>query len=339
MSKCSLEIIYDKTDRTYFSGDHVRGKVLVNVNRKTKCKGIDCEVLWRTHGRGNRTVKLYSSMVLAEDEVFEAGQTLEYPFQFEIPDTPATYHGSHINIDHYIRVSADIPWALDPEQTEDFIVITDPEKKPPSQRQMTLTSASKSHNKSILEGESSAKKIKPVLFLSVALVVVLSSMSADNIMSIVPGVIIVTLAIVVGVSLFRKGLAEKKFKNIEVILPHNIYQRGEAIDFVLSISPKKQMPINKVMATLCGEERCISSSGTNMTTYTHVFHKQELPIQVKGPLKPGCSTSLKGQLQLPEDAPCSFTSRNNWITWSLQLHVDIPQWPDWIHSEPLMVVP
>ncbi len=98
--------------------------------------------------------------------------------------------------------------------------------------------------------------------------------------------------------------------------------------------------IGDIRAVLRGYERAIHGSGTRKTTHTKEFFRQSLSLS-EGPerllaLEP---RNFTGLLTLPQDAPPSFHSSNNDVRWDLEVHIEIPHWPDWKHSVPLAVKP
>ena len=127
MAKCDLAIEFERSDRRYRPGETVSGKVTVQVNAKVQCNGLTVKRLWHTHGKGNYAEGSDS----VEEVVFSGewwpGETHAYPFAFEVPAAPVSYHGEVLNVDHYVAARADIPWAIDPKAEEDFLLLAGPE--------------------------------------------------------------------------------------------------------------------------------------------------------------------------------------------------------------------
>jgi len=122
MSKCDLQIVFERDDRTYRGGDEVSGTVYVQVNQDVETNGIVLERFWQTHGRGNTATGPKERNVLFQGDL-RAGQSLSYPFRFTAPDGPPTYHGRYLNVDHYVHVHVDIPWAIDPKLKEEYVLL------------------------------------------------------------------------------------------------------------------------------------------------------------------------------------------------------------------------
>ena len=120
MSKCDLSIELDNPDQLYKTGDSVRCTIHVSVDKTVNCDGLTITNMWQTHGKGNQ-----DSGTIATEELFRGEwQPGEYSYSclFEIKEGPLTYRGHYINIDRYIKVRADIPWAIDPKTEIEYIV-------------------------------------------------------------------------------------------------------------------------------------------------------------------------------------------------------------------------
>ena len=115
MSKCDISIEFDAENRTYRGGETVSGRVLVEVNKDLTSNGIKLIHFWQTHGYGNTDAGERVEEMLDTDSQLFAGEVRTYPFSFVADRQPLTYHGHYVNIDHYVRVEVDVPWAIDPK--------------------------------------------------------------------------------------------------------------------------------------------------------------------------------------------------------------------------------
>ncbi|MFT7638944.1 MAG: sporulation-control protein spo0M, partial [Pirellulaceae bacterium] len=122
MSRCNISISFDNADRVYQPGETISGEISVQVNKDTNCSGLIVEQFWQTHGRGN-TDRGECRTVILDEGMWQAGEQYHFPFSFATPDGPPTYHGKYLNIDHYIEVRVDVPWAFDPTHREEFILL------------------------------------------------------------------------------------------------------------------------------------------------------------------------------------------------------------------------
>ena len=110
MSKCDIRIEFKRKDRTYLGGETVTGRVFIRVNESVNSKGITLTNQWRTHGRGNVTSGPKNTTELEAAKSYLPGEEYEFPFSLQTVTDPVTYHGTLINVDHYVSGQMDVPW-------------------------------------------------------------------------------------------------------------------------------------------------------------------------------------------------------------------------------------
>ena len=113
MAKCDLAIELEDPERIYRGGDQIRGTVVVWTDKAVNCSDLVVEANWETHGRGNVTKGEPNRESVFRGE-WQPGEH-RYDFQVELARWPPTYHGNYLNVDHYIRARAKIPWSFDPQ--------------------------------------------------------------------------------------------------------------------------------------------------------------------------------------------------------------------------------
>lgn len=320
MSKCDLMIQLEKSDRTFQAGDIVRGTVFVNVNKAVRCNGLIVSALYKTSGKGNPDQREYETLRVFEGE-WQAGQQHSFPFEIEIPPFPTTYHGSFLNIDHMIRARADIPWAFDPKTTQEFLVV-------PGGKQGEFSPAHE------VPTEAKTSKAGLIIGALVALSGMVFAVFTFGISLI--GTIIGALIIFASM---RKSMAQKKLGIVTLNGIPTMASPGETIDLQIQFSPKSTGRINRITLQIHGREQCVSGSGTNKTTHTHVLHKELIEIGSNIQMTFGETCKFPVSFQMPDGQAYSISMGSNKIIWDCQIHVDIPRWPDWVHTQPFHMVP
>ncbi|HID74651.1 MAG TPA: hypothetical protein EYP56_01490, partial [Planctomycetaceae bacterium] len=318
MSKCDLEIFFDRRDRTYRPGDLVRGTVSVEVNKDVHCDGLVLETYWQTHGRGNTATGSKPSMVLFRGD-WAAGTRHEYPFQFTAPDGPPTYHGHYLNIDHYVHVRAQIPWALDPKCKEDYLLL------PGSRPYGNLPQSDKPRNLTALAGTLGVP-------LGVLILIV-------GLLFFPCGLLLVPVALIAIFLGLRKKLAEKKLGRVELQCKAPTVSPGGAVPLRLRFTPRKRCRLNGITAKLTAVERCVSGSGTNRTTHVHRLYQKTMALVDECQLAAKEPVEAEVAVPIPETAAYSFSAPDNELRWELEVRIDIPLWPDWVDKRTLIVRP
>lgn len=321
MSKCDLSVDFDRKNRQFRSGDVVTGKVTVTVNKDVNCNGIVIGGYWKTHGRGNRDHGLYGQTTVYRGEM-AARRSRTYAFRIQVPEAPLTYRGELINVDHYVRVRVDIPWAIDPSLEEEFFVFAGPNAAN-ANAPVHVTATS-----------------NPTAVIAVGGVVAAVFFAVGIFMLPMFGLglipIGIGLALIFGV--LRKPLAERRLGNVAIGLPNTVVSPTGKIPVNLSFTPRKASRINRITATLHGQEIAISGSGTKKKTHRHSLHKETIDLTGPNELMPGKAATYQGVLEVPGMPAHSFATGDNKVHWVVEFHVDIPRWPDWVDSRAIVVV-
>ncbi|MBI1374058.1 MAG: hypothetical protein GC159_15160 [Phycisphaera sp.] len=324
MSKCDMRIEFDRGDRTYRGGDTITGQVVVRANADVECRKLVISRYWQTHGRGNVDTGDADELIVFSG-VWSAGQTEKYRFSFECPASPSTYRGNYLNIDHYIKAQADIPWAFDPKVSEEFIVLTGGTGG--AVEAETLSSAH-----AMTSGMKAAGVGCGVIGGIIAIAIGLAIPFPVGFVAIPVGLFLI------GASL-RKTVAAKRLGDVGLRVTPQVCGPGDTIAIDVRVEPKKPLKLNGATAKIICRERCVSGSGSNRTTHRHIVHEQTATLTKATTLSAGRAVVMPAKLLIPRNAPYSFAASNNTLEWELEIHIDIPWWPDWKEQRVIAIKP
>jgi hypothetical protein len=278
------------------------------------------ERFWQTHGRGNTATGPKRTDILHKGQL-RAGQVLEFPFGFTAPDGPPTYRGRYLNIDHYVHLRVDVPWAIDPKLKEEYIL-------EPGQRPWG--------NMPSLAGSSlGAKKSLGAIGVPIGVGLLVFGM----IFFLPFGLFLIPAGLIVLFFALRKTLAEKRIGQVRLTCGKTTVPPGTDLPVRLYFVPRKSSHLNRITAKLVGKERVVSGSGTNRTTHTHKFHERTVELLSERDVTAGSPIDLKATVPIPQTSAFSFRATDNEVQWELEVQVDIPLWPDWVENRPLLVRP
>ena len=334
MAKCNVEIRLPQTN--YPAGGNVRGEVVIHAPTPLQTQGVSIELEWRTHGRGNRDSSAISRETLLTGPL---EGDVRLPFNLLLPNGPVTYYGELINVEWVLKARVDVNWAIDPK-AETVIRMT-PAKLPPDSYQ---------HGGSLPPTFRSGSVRGPGfplwgilmlgLFASLGLSLLGWSWLKQDPFFLLLGAGFTLIPGVIAFVLLQRRIAEFRLGTVQVDVSNPTPLPGDTLQVAFDLAPPKAIAIGDIRAVLRGYERAIHGSGTRKTTHTKEFFRQSLSLS-EGPerllaLEP---RNFTGLLTLPQDAPPSFHSSNNDVRWDLEVHIEIPHWPDWKHSVPLAVKP
>jgi len=349
MYQCDLSIRLEKPDLAYRCGEAIRGEVVVSVDEPCRSKELTIASQWRTHGRGNRTEGQAQTVTLFSGE-WSAGE-YRYPFELAAPTGPATYHGTVLNVDHYLTARADLPWSVDPKAETEFLLAPapgaadyfhGPEYKPPEHEKATS-----------LSGLGRATVLQLLFFaLSGFLIMVFGVLVAlglgtgpreGGIVMVLVGAVFtqlgwlfhhraITRAITRWVSVRRLGTPMVK-------LSRDVVRPGDTIDVTLVLKPRRTLALNAAVVELSGREHAVSGGGTNMTAHDHDVHLRQHSLGAESHLRAGRRVVLQASLEVPAGAPPTFAAYYNDLKWTAKVRLGIAGWPDWEEEFPVTVKP
>lgn len=321
MANCHLSIELAEADQPIRGGEPVRGTVVVKTDANLNCKGLEVATRWETHGRGN-----VASGDVERTTVFQgewlAGQTYRYDFELRSGTWPPTYHGDYLSVDHVVRATAKLPWKIDPTTAHPFRVY--------------VTEAPASGAPPVVASSPGllGKLGKGLLIL---LVGVFALIFLLNPFFWCLGAL---FALGSGVWWFiRKWMPARKLGNVEFRVENPRLSPGEALRAELVLSPKRDVTLNGISLALAAKEVCCSGSGSNRSTHTQVVYESETPVMASGTLAGDQVHRFPITVPLPMRPIYSIDLNDNDITWTADLRIDIPSWPDWVSQEALSVVP
>jgi len=350
MSKCDVEIRLDEHDRTYAPGERIRGHVAVTTDQAVRCKGLTVTLQWRTHGRGNRDAGPESKVQLFQGE-WGGGEQHAYGFEFIAPSGPATYHGTFVNVDHYLTARVDLPWALDPKAETEILLV------PPAGAREYDFGPSYKPPATELKREGSALAVGSLLtagcfgvpglaIIAGGIGFAVSYLRGSSQEGIFPAIFMLLFGgvfAVVGFGLAfvlqKRNVARRKLGDPLVNVTPTTARPGDRVSVQITLQPRSSLTLAGAVAVLKGRERAVSGSGTNRTTHTHDLHGQEVGLGAPPQLEAGQMASFNASLQVPADAAPTFAAGDNDVKWMVELRIGIAGWPDWEREYPIDVRP
>jgi hypothetical protein len=335
MSKCDLEVVLEKADRTFRAGERVRGRVRVTPHGDVECRGLKVTGGWRTHGRGNRDNAPSPFTQTFPVDRFRAGQPQEYPFEFPAPAGPASYHGHLVNVDHYVSAEIDVPWATDP-RAEVEVLIPGGDAEPYDFGPKFTTQRRLNSPHAIVP----AKKTGCLGGL-IGLVIALAGLGVFFFHPV--WTFAAAILAVVGIVAFataKRRVAESRLGTPLVQVQPNPARAGEAVAVTVSFEPPVDVALAGGRIALTAFERAVSGSGTNRTTHTHQIHVWQKELSL-GSRRVSARQPVVFQetIAVPADAAPTFMAEDNDVTWAIHVKIALEGWPDWEQEVPLAVRP
>lgn len=331
-----LHIVFEQPERRFEPGDEIKGQVVVVVEKDTRCKGLKVTQQWQTHGKGNTTRGVPTEQLLFEGE-WTPGK-YHYPFVFTAPLWPFTYHGDYLNVDWYIKATADVPWAFDPSSEEEFLLRWPENGVPEGQVNRALVIASfgreviQSNRGSLLGLFAGGIALFGTVFLVIGLVTGIFEFFFFT-------GITYLFATVLVFAMIKIKMASSKVGDVELSLDPSPAYPGASVVARMAFTPQSDAQINAITATIKGQEVVVRGSGTNRTTYRNTVHEETISLHPGGLVPRGEPIDVTGVFAIGEGAPLSFEASDNELSWDITYHIDIARWPDWRESKSFVINP
>ena len=323
MSRCDIQISFYRTDRIYRGGESVSGEVLIRVNQETQCDAIFLTNYWRTHGRGNASKEDVEKIRLAGSELLRAGEEMRFPFEFQTTRWPLTYHGDDIYLDHYVHVAVHVPWAKNPKQEEDYLLLPGECPEQITEDRHTPFDLSKP------TANTGRSGIIGRLLVGLLIVVVVAVAAVLSPLLLIGGII----------WWIRRRFITGRVGKVALKMPHLVVAPGEDWPLEISFKPGKTFPINGITVKILAQEAATTGSGTNRTTHQNTLLEEIHTLYPEGQLTAGETVSQQTVLSFPQTEAWSLSFADNKIEWSAEVRIDIPRFPDWAEKKDLQVLP
>lgn len=318
MAKCQIKIQTPGNQRIYKLGDKVKGEVLVAVNDTCRCKGLVLTHYWKTHGRGDRDTRQVRSLTLFQG-TWQSG-VKRYPFELPLDKIiPPSYKGKYVNLDHYLKVTADIPWAIDPKHEIDIITQQ-------SQDNLNIKRGLDTYNRKI-----------PFWFYfvpaSVAWSIFLSSFIFsigesegipfnDGAFHINGNLVTKLLSFVLGsFTTYHLYLLQRRRRLGKFQVRTHYLPQKHKLAVEISFEPNQAVSIDHIEAILVNEEVAEVSSRTTKTLYRHHVELNKTRLCGVKHIRKGSAVTIRSSVNLPKDIQPTFRTSSNWLKWKVKIDI------------------
>lgn len=342
-----LSVQLEDDDATYSTGDTVQGTVSVSTGSSPVEEAeLVIALEWFTHGFGNRAEETVAERTIPVEN-WDAESEHVYEFSLEAPPGPYTYRGRYVNVDWQIRAAADIPWEFDPEATRELTL--EPESGG------DYDPGDSGLHRSIREDAGDPGSIEIVQTIAGVFLLLfglgygyfqLMFVGKVGVGLIALGAAVALLVAGLGGWLFyvgvRNAFATARLGDVEVRVEPSEVAPGGTVESTVAIRPESGVDVNSITLLCKCRERATSGHGTNSTTRTELLSETGETVArtaSETSIAGGEETEFGTTFEIPEGSPYTFHAEDNHVEWQLEVHVDIPTWPDLVHGEPFLVRP
>ncbi|MEM9409830.1 MAG: DUF3592 domain-containing protein [Planctomycetota bacterium] len=121
---------------------------------------------------------------------------------------------------------------------------------------------------------------------------------------------------------------------VEIAISNGAVPLGQAVNIAWEIKGRSLI-IDNLAISVIGEEKATYVEGTDKKTDLETFHT----IKILGTSEPALMQFGTKTISIPPDSMHSFKAEHNEISWSVEVHGEIPWWPDINSKMPFRVKP
>lgn len=336
MADRSIAIHLDR-EGPFQVGDRIEGRAVFRSDEPVDLGGSTVSLFWRTSGECTVTIG-EPRIVRGPAAPVSAGVEHDTPFAFPAPLRPISFRGTYFAIEWFVRATVDVPWAVDPSAERGIEVA-------PRERPATAISAYRSATlvRRVARGRESAPRASRRRELMVGAAIMAPLSVAVGVMSRVPYFWLIMPLCFGGylmvrhiVPWARSAAAARKLGSPMVDVPESI-ARGEQAPIAIELTPRADVHIEEVSATLTCTERAVYESSNRSTRKERVAHEQRLVLTSAEDMTAGTAARWTGVLAIPDDAPPSFITSAAAFTWEVVVHIAVRDWPDSIETYPVEI--
>ena len=348
MEKIELEIILDRSEKNYSSGEKIQGKVKAVIYEELQCDTLDIVLGVQGIGTLSESKKPpeRSRLVFRDDRARKTlyqGQWVPgrytYPFEIGAPQGPHTYTGSRISVSWHLKAEARTPAGESVGSATEVTII--PGDAVPEDS--TQTSSPELVRTELPKGSTGCLSFALALFLAGVLSSILAYQTGnDSLFGFVVLFAIVGLGLIV-LNIYFFMIA-KRIHMAEVKLASSIVSPGGIIPCSLTFQVNKPTKLKEVRATLlCREESGNVGIRASERTYQNIVYERRYELQLPVKLVPAnVPIHVSGEIPVPSDAAPSFTlaselGRGIRLKWVAEFRIEMKWWPDWLDREEIIV--
>jgi len=344
MAGITLSIMLDKPDKTYEGGEAITGQVKVAVAEKIQtaalvlvlyCKGLSkAKNINRTIEKEKEEMILFKGSWIPKEYI--------YPFEIVAPLSPRTYKGNIFDVTWHLGTKVRSSQGKN-NTAETEITLLSEKRKSNGDEPIGPKEVVHSQSPKNLMGCFSFSLI--LTFVGIYIVWIALSAEQEDMDLFFWGIIPIILGFALLFLATYQALVNKRIKKAEVRLGSRQASPGEKISFSIIFEANIPFKVDKVSATLRGNEIVDFFRSThNKKYFKHRLYenRQELPFAVEI-VPTNVPVRIEGEVLIPKGVPCSIdlmeSGKGMALSWEIEFVIEMKKWPDWIHFEDITVQP
>lgn len=326
-----VRVVFDRASRKFVSEETIAGHIEVVIGETTHCEELIISLAWCTRGHGNPVLGEWGVIRLFEG-TWEPG-TYRYPFTLVAPNGPFSYNGYFLDVEWLLHAHANIEEDIPIDILETFF-LSPSNKGQFDDAQRASVNASNALREKVNE-------YKPWHLALAGVTLIFLGLIAAGVTGIEENVYLGGFSVMLGMGCLGAMASKEvdRLGDVDIYLNPSAIFPGASINTLLLFVPKRRLMVEKITATLRGQEIVHRGEGQKRTTQRHVFFEEEYLMSEAQELRQGQLVQASTNFKLDEKTPLSFHAKDNEIVWEIEYHIELARWPDWTETRYLVIGP
>jgi hypothetical protein len=331
MGLLDVRIEFDGERRTYAAGDVVSGRVVVRSEAAQDVRGIVVIRDWRARAGAVSETGHREEKKVSGPAKLRAGESYEFPFEFETPTSPFTYRGRLLTLDWRLTASVDAGERFVVESPFTVVPGEGAGKAPfawEHNRERTQKARQYGHPSTpalvwFIGGLGLLFTIVGGLMAVTAVV----GASSETVQQLVVGLILAGIGLLGAWQVFAASRARRTAESISLVVSTPVVRVNETLRLSLEVPARSGRISSARVFLICEEEAVQEGADGKKSTRRNVVRETEVASSA-GPAAPGQPLRLQAVVRVPPNCPASFQGRCTSVNWLVEARLTLPFSPD-----------
>lgn len=322
----SVRVELDREDRTYRPGEPIAGRVVVRAPGR-RLETLELTLAWVSGDPDTNALAGEKRAAASHRLAFrdEERSTWQQAHRFEVPcpDGPASVQSGDLRVAWELRATARFAdhaseGSIEFELEDARQPLSEASRRPPARDRRLAR----------IDRDTVGQGLAATAF---GLIIAAAGVWLGGFPCIATCGAAGAFVVIGGLLVLRNPAAERRLGTVHLEAPAEV-DPGETAVVFLSFQPPRPLRLNVVEVRLTASEVRRVDGSTVTREAARITERPALPALVGRD-----GLRLRVELPLPESAPPTCEEPDRRVTWSLEVRVDVPRWPDWVVTIPLRV--
>ncbi|MBI5647109.1 MAG: hypothetical protein HY962_09245 [Ignavibacteriae bacterium] len=319
MSGCTMDVLLEAENAEYLCGDTVRGIVAIRALEPVLVLNISLDARWETSGQGIAQNGGTEQLHLDEECRLAANEERQWPFELQLPPSPAGYEGELFSVRWELHAVADTSPGSDPEITIPIRV-----HAPPGAGDTVLGPAYDPESVMDEQPLSPAANTSRLIIagcLVGGFLIFVGYMTGDwryaELSRLIGPIALISVGVLVAVGFTAGAISAMKRGRLEAAIENPFVQRGDALHATVRYTAGRTQHVEELVLRVEARESVTVRTGSLSNLCHHTLFELERMKKLPEILSAGSSQEMRASISIPSDIKHTYAVSYNIVEWRL----------------------